>query len=143
MATWGDLQSVIQLSAALNVVVFTLSQVIGREIDSEGSLIDELKLDYSDINNQNKRDAIEERINKLQTEYDTWVRCHDRFFYYLTYISLLAFIVGIIFLYVSSFNYKDDVNNCIIGITMVLNAPPIFSSIYALMNFHKFSGFTK
>lgn len=132
MSTWGEFQSVIQLSAAVNLVVFTLASIGLPALDSEIRQLE--SLDY-EINKLKEKDKVSEskmfdngRLDLLRRA-DTLRKCEPKIFEIINLTSLLFFIIGLILLIVSSYRYHGEISKICICLSIILNFPAIVSTI--------------
>lgn len=135
MPHWGDFQSVIQLSIALNAAYAALSSYVGTSLHREQRLLEELIHRLQSIGKAGQplaavlkpnytaaqlkieiRGLIGESM-KIQHSYDAVINR------YLRPVCIVASLVGIVLIIVSSFSYNEDISERYIALACGLLFP--------------------
>lgn len=143
MATWGEFQSVIQLSAAVNLVVFTLSQVVGNNISQEINRITEIDRDVSRIGDDTKESAHKKNLELIVEEINLWRYGYEYKFLRLSFWALVAFDASVIALFFSVILYGNEIDCFWFVLLSLPMLPSIIASIYVFVDYEKFRDFQK
>ncbi len=133
--TWGEFQSIIQLSIALNAAFAALSSFIGTSLTREKRLLEELidRLQSIGVAGQSVATVLKPAYSpktlkieirglvgesvRMQHRYDGLINR------YLRPVCIVASLAGLVFIIVSSFLYKDEIGIYCIALSCSLLFP--------------------
>ena len=137
MATWGEFQSLIQLSAALNGTFAALGTFLDKDTRREKEIIEKIiekidKIDYELIENKSrvsKKLNAKTRLILLKGNCNFIERKFNIFIYkILRSLCAALFVTSIVLLIVSSFLYSDIINY-LWSTIILLHITPFFIGI--------------
>ena len=130
MSNWGDYQSLIQISIALNAAYFSLSQFLNPDAANQKSLISTaIGVAENDASGQN----FSERLQRVLQDVNGQKEKDKNFFRLFRVASAVLFLLGIILLFIGSYKSTDTVGDWIILVCALLNAPFVIGLCYMFL----------
>lgn len=138
-ATWGNFQSLIQLAAAANLIVFTLVQLRDYYSSNELQLLKLTKDEVDELEDSTAKTHLKDRYFAIKREFERSLAEDQKAFAMLNPASVVVFFFSLGLLVFSSVASNGPIGPGGVFLALAVHLPPVVAAVFMLIKIAAYS----